>query len=156
MTRITIFTVAAMFVCGTAVAQPPDCPWRFVTGQWKMTDSNGDEARVDWKITADDALIGVWERDGGKSVELAGWRSDQKTFVTTGYGTNGSYWEVKCDTVTKKMMKGKAVQRLPDGSVRKGPWQITKESDDEMESILWLTVDGKEVTLKASFTRVKK
>ena len=54
------------------------------------------------------------------------------------------------------MMKGKVVQRLPDGSVRKGPWQITKKGDDELESILWLNVDGDEVTVKAQFKRVKQ
>ena len=156
MKRITMFAIGAMFVCGIAVAQPPDCPWRFVAGHWKLSDETGNESEVVWKLVDGDALIGLWTGDDGKATEVAGWRSDTKELVATGYGPKGEYWEVVFTTVTKDMIKGKMLQRTPDGKVMVGIWQVTKKSNDEMPTLFIGTENGKEVTIKGSFKRVKE
>lgn len=102
------------------------------------------------------ALIGHWkEEDGSAATELAGWRPDEKIFVTTGYGKNGSHWEVRFTTVTESMVEGPMVNRQPDGRLLKGTWQVTKKSEDEMPTLFVGTDDGEQVTVKGCFTRVK-
>ena len=153
MKRISMFAVAAMFVCGIAVAQPPDCPWRFVTGHWKLTDSTGHEGKVVWKATGGNALIGLWEDENGKGTELAGWRPDKKEFVATGYGAKGEHWEIVCTIVTKDMLKGTMINRTSDGKIGKGTWTLSKEGKNEMTSLFEGTVNGEETTIKGHFVR---
>ena len=155
MRLFTVFAVAALFVSRTAVAQPPDCPWRFATGHWKASDETGNESEVVWKTTEGDALLGLWTGKDGKATEIAGWRSDTKELVIIGYGPKGEYWEVTCTTVTESMIKGRMIQRTPEGVIMRGIWQVTKKSDDEMATLFVGTQNGNEVNVKGSFTRMK-
>ena len=156
MKRLTMFVVAAtIFVTGSASAQPPDCPWKFTTGHWKLIDSTGSEAEVVWKIADGDSLIGVWEGEDGKAMELAGWRTDTKELVATGYGPKGEYWEVVFTTVTETLIKGRMIQRTPEGDILLGLWQVNKNGDDEMPTLFVGTRNGKKVTEKGRFVRVK-
>jgi hypothetical protein len=147
--------VAAMILSRVAIAQPPDCPWRFATGHWKASDETGNESEVVWKTTEGDALLGLWMGKDGKATEIAGWRSDTKELVVTGYGPKGEYWDVLFTTFTENMIKGKMIQRTAEGVVMRGIWQVTKKSDDEMDTLFVGTANGKEVTIKGSFKRVK-
>jgi hypothetical protein len=153
---IASIVLCAAFTCGFALGQAPEeCPWKFATGHWRLTDSTGNEADVVWKKTAGDALIGRWKGEDGRAIEITGWRPDRNELVATGYGPNGEYWEVVFTTVTEKMIKGKMIQRTPDGVIKKGTWQVTKKSDDEMPTLFVGTRDGQEVTEKGSFKRVE-
>ena len=147
---------ATLFLTGQTVAEDATkCPWKLVTGHWRLTDSTGT-ADVVWKSAGDgQALIGAWEGKDGRATELVGWRPDQKVLVATGYGSNGSYWEIKFTTVTEAMIKGEMVNREPDGTVLKGTWQVTRKNDDEMPTLFVGTRDGEKVTVKGSFKRVK-
>lgn len=132
------------------------CPWEPVTGYWKFSDSTGYTAEVVWELAGDGpTVIGKWKDKDGTATELAGWRADQKTFVATGYGADGSYAEVHSTTVTESMIKGNMTKRWPNGSLMEGTWQLTKKSADEMPTLFVGTKDGEEVTIKGSFTRVK-
>jgi hypothetical protein len=44
---------------------------------------------------------------------------------------------------------------LADGKIRKGTLQLTKTGDDELPTLFVGTIDGKEVTSKGKYTRVK-
>lgn len=134
------------------------CPWKLVTGHWKLTDSTGYAGDIVWESAGDgtQAIVGHWkEEDGSAATELAGWRPDEKIFVTTGFGKNGSYWEVRFTTVTESMVEGPMVNRQPDGRLLKGTWRVTKRSEDEMPTLFVGTDDGEQVTVKGCFTRVK-
>jgi hypothetical protein len=156
MNRVTMFVVvAAIFIAGSASAQPPDCPWKFVTGHWKSIDSTGSEAEVVWKTADGDSLIGLWDGEDGKAMELVGWRSDTKEFVATGYGPKGEYWEVVFTTVTEKLIRGRLIHRTPEGDIRLRIFQLTKNGDDEMPTLFVGTRNGKKVTEKGRFVRVK-
>ena len=136
MRLFTMCAVAAMFLSRVAIAQPPDCPWRFATGHWKASDETGNESEVVWKTTEGDALLGLWTGKDGKATEIAGWRSDTKELVVTGYGPKGEYWDVRFTTFTENMIKGKMIQRTAEGVVMRGIWQVTKKSDDEMDTLV--------------------
>jgi hypothetical protein len=75
--------------------------------------------------------------------------------VIIGYGPKGEYWEVTCTTVTESMIKGRMIQRTPEGVIMRGIWQVTKTSDDEMATLFVGTQNGNEVNVKGSFTRMK-
>jgi hypothetical protein len=137
---------------GDAVAE---CPWKCETGHWKLTDATGYESEVEWKASGGNSFIGIWQDKLGKATELAGWRPDRGVFVATGYGDNGAYWEVKFTTVTETMIKGPMVERASDGSFRRGTFQVTKKSEDEMPTLFVGTIDGKKVSVEGCFTRVK-
>jgi hypothetical protein len=47
------------------------------------------------------------------------------------------------------------VDRSPEGTVRRGTFQITRTSEDELPTLFEGTVDGKQVSIKGLFTRVK-
>jgi hypothetical protein len=143
-----------------SVAEVADkCPWKLATGRWQLGDSTSDAAdEVVWKhIGNDQTAIGLWKnRDGSEFTELIGWRPDQKTLVSTAYGSNGSYWEITFTTVTGNMVKGDLVFRQVDGTVSRGTWQVTKKSDDEMPTVFVATdEDGRAVTIEGRFKRVK-
>lgn len=156
MKRTTMLAaMTILFITAPAFAQPPDCPWKYETGHWKLTDATGNQADVVWKSADGDSLIGMWEGVDGKAMELAGWRSDTKELVATGYGPKGEYWEVVFTTVTETTIKGKMIQRTPEGVIKVGIWQVTKKSDDEMSTLFVGSRNGKEVTEAGSFQRVK-
>lgn len=132
-----------------------ECPWEYVTGHWKHTDSTGNESEVVWKLIDGNSLIGMWKGQGEKATELVGWRPDQSALVATGYGENGEHWEVKFTTVTDSMIKGPSFQRTSDGKIMRGTFQLTKKSDDEMPTLFVGTIDGQKATVEGCFTRVK-
>jgi hypothetical protein len=136
-------------------AKTAECPWELVTGHWKLTNETGHEAHVTWKESAGNALVGTWKDESGKATELVGWRPERGELVATGYGDKGEFWEVRFTTVTEDMVKGPMIDRDADGSVRRGTFQITRKSDDELPTLFEGTVDGEKITIKGCFTRVK-
>ena len=156
MKRLTMLIVVLAILLSNAsvFGQPPNCPWRFVTGHWKATDSDGNEVEVVWRPSGENALIGVY--NGGQSTELIGWRTDKKQFVSTGYGDGGVYWEAIFTHVTKNRIKGKTRHHLPEGKIQKGTLQVTKKGPNVMKSQFKGTIGGEKVTRKRSWERVKK
>jgi hypothetical protein len=152
---VVLAAVTVLLSAGSAFGQHPDCPWRYVTGHWKHSDDLGNVGEVVWKKSQGGALTGIWKDEQGKATELAGWRPDKKALVTTGYGDQGEFWHGEFTTVTESMIKGEIFHRLADGKIRKGTLQLTKTGDDEMPTLFVGTIDGKEVTSKGKYTRVK-
>ena len=70
-----------------------------------------------WKIADGDSLIGAWQGEDSKAMELVGWRTDTKELVATGYGPKGEYWEVVFSTVTETLIKGRTIRRTPEGDI---------------------------------------
>ena len=81
--------------------------------------------------------------------------SETKEFVATGYGPKGEYWEVVFSTVTETLIKGRTIQRTPEGDILLGLWQVTKNGGGEMPTLFVGTRNGKKVTEKGRFVRVK-
>lgn len=131
------------------------CPWKLLTGHWRLTDETGNESEVVRQESEGGSLIGTWKGPSGNATELVGWRPDRGELVATGYGDGGEFWEVKFTTVTEAMVKGPMVDRSSDGSLRRGTFQITRKSEDEFPTLFEGTIDGKKVTIKGCFTRVK-
>lgn len=155
---VTAFSAITLLTTYAHAEDAAKCPWEFVTGKWKQSDDSGYSADIEWNSAGDgDAVVGTWtDKDGAKYTELVGWRPEKKMLVATGYGTNGSYWELKATKVTASMIKGKIVDRRPDGMTYTGTWQCKKVSDDLIETN-FTGSDGSDqkITIKGAFKRVK-
>ncbi len=132
------------------------CPWKLVTGKWRLSDDTGNSSTVVWKKATSDgnALLGFWKGDNGEATELVGWCPDKKELVAVGFGNDGAYWHIVFTTVTESMLKGDITERRADGKTRSGIYQITKQSDTKsLTHILWKDTDGENASVKGSFIR---
>ena len=155
--RFIATTLASLFLlAGLLHAEDTaECPWKLVTGKWRLVHDDGNAGTVVWKKTDGGALIGHWEDANGKATELVGWRPDKKELVAVGFGENGSYWNIVFTTVTESRLKGQITERGPDGKTRSGTYEITKESESKSATqIEWKLDGGKTETVKGSFTRL--
>jgi hypothetical protein len=154
----SLATTLAFLLLLNGLAQAQDsaeCPWKLVTGKWRLSDDSGNSSTVVWKKTEGDALIGHWEDANGKATELVGWRPDKKELAAIGFGANGSYWNIVFTTVTESRLKGKITERGPDGKTRSGMYEITKESETKFAThFQWKAEGGKTESVKGNFTRL--
>ncbi len=112
------------------------CPWQWLTGHWKAEDKY-NKTEVIWKkVKGGDGLTGAWkDSEGNISKEVVGWCPDLKVVTAFATGTNGSYWNVTFNEVSKDRMKGKMRRRLPDGLVHEGEFVVERDGKDRSVSV---------------------
>ena len=155
--RFVVTTLALSLLFGSlACAQEAAvCPWKLVTGKWRLASDDGSSSTVVWKKTDGDALIGHWEEASGKATEIVGWRPDKRELVAIGFGPHGSYWKIVFTTVTESGLKGEISERRADGQSRSGTYEIVKESENKLAThYQWSDEGGNIINVKGSFTRV--
>jgi hypothetical protein len=154
----SLWTALAFLLLLNSLAPAQDssaCPWKLVTGKWRLSDDSGNSSTVVWEKTDGGALIGHWEDANGKATELVGWRPDTRELAAVGFGDNGTYVNIVFTTVTASHLKGKITQRRPDGKTRSGMYEITKESETKFAThFQWKAEGGKTESVKGNFTRL--
>ena len=135
------------------------CPWQWLTGHWKAEDKY-NKTEVIWKkVKGGDGLTGAWkDSEGNISKEVVGWCPDLKVVTAFATGTNGSYWNVTFNEVSKDRMKGKMRRRLPDGLVHEGEFVVQREGKDRSVSVFKgkNLKTGETEEFKGVFERVEK
>ncbi|MDC0049309.1 hypothetical protein OAL09_08215 [Verrucomicrobia bacterium] len=135
------------------------CPWEWLTGHWKAEDKY-NKTEVIWKkVKGGDGITGAWkDSDGNISKEVVGWCPDLKVVTAFATGTNGSYWNVTFNEVSKERMKGKMRRRLPDGLVHEGEFVVERDGKDRSVSVFKgkNLKTGETEEFKGVFERVKK
>ena len=129
-------------------------PWRWLLGHWKQETSDGNTGTMYWYKPYRDAdhLIGQWQQsDGTRLTEIAGWRPDTQTLVSHAYGSDGQYFDVTFNEVSRLRMKGPFHRRLADGTTQSGTFEI-KQVDENTAQVREVATDGTVVT--ADFQRV--
>jgi hypothetical protein len=141
------------------LADDHKCPWEWLTGHWKAEDKY-NKTEVIWKkVKGGDGITGAWkDSDGNISKEVVGWCPDLKVVTAFATGTNGSYWNVTFNEVSKERMKGKMRRRLPDGLVHEGEFVVERDGKDRSVSIFKgkNLKTGETEEFKGVFERVKK
>ncbi len=135
------------------------CPWQWLTGHWKAEDKY-NKTEVIWKkVKGGDGLTGGWkDSEGNISKEVVGWCPDLKVVTAFATGTNGSYWNVTFNEVSKDRMKGKMRRRLPDGLVHEGEFVVERDGKDRSVSVFKgkNLKTGETEEFKGVFERVEK
>ncbi len=135
------------------------CPWQWLTGHWKAEDKY-NKTEVIWKkVKGGDGLTGAWkDSEGNISKEVVGWCPDLKVVTAFATGTNGSYWNVTFNEVSKDRMKGKMRRRLPDGLVHEGEFVVERDGKDRSVSVFKgkNLKTGETEEFKGVFERVEK
>ena len=129
-------------------------PWRWLLGHWKQETSDGKTGTMYWYKPYRDAdhLIGQWQQsDGTRLTEVAGWRPDTQTLVSQSYGSDGQYFDVTFNEVSRLRMKGPFHRRLADGTTQSGTFEI-KQVNENTAQVREVATDGTVVT--ADFERV--
>ncbi|MDB4722037.1 hypothetical protein OAF65_09990 [Verrucomicrobiales bacterium] len=141
------------------LADDHKCPWEWLTGHWKAEDKY-NKTEVIWKkVKGGDGITGAWkDSDGNISKEVVGWCPDLKVVTAFATGTNGSYWNVTFNEVSKERMKGKMRRRLPDGLVHEGEFVVERDGKDRSVSVFKgkNLKTGETEEFKGVFERVKK
>jgi hypothetical protein len=145
-----------IFVTQAAGAEPTACPWKFVTGDFVLSDETGYSAEINWKQSAGGAIVGTYKDKDGEATELIGWQPAEKVISAYGFGDSGAYWKLVFTTVTAEKVVGEIVDHRSDGTTYKGKWTVTRESDDLFPTLFdGVDGDGNKVTIKGSFKRKK-
>ena len=150
-------------VCGSAFAEEQVAPhvafWTSLAGPWTYEiSSDGTKGKVTWQMQArGSALMGRFQDDQGNvSVELAGWRPDNKTLVVNGVGTAGNHWTLALDKVTPVSAEGTTEGVLPSGLGFKGAFTGKLTNNDLYTVTLERTSeDGETSDITIVFKRVK-
>ena len=159
MKKIILSLFLVTFSGMSLFADDHKCPWEWLTGNWKG-ESKGKTTEVVWKkVKGGDGLTGAWkDSDGNISKEVVTWCSDLKVVTALATGTNGSYWNITFNEVSKDRMKGTMRRKLPDGVVHEGEFVVERDGKDRVVDVF----KGKNIKtgeieeFKGAFERVKK
>ncbi|MCA9186878.1 MAG: hypothetical protein KDA99_14725 [Planctomycetales bacterium] len=130
--------------------------WPYMEGSWRFESSNGYEAEIEYEIVAGgSAAIGRWtDKEGGQTIETIGWRPNDKTMVSIGFGTGGKYWKREYTVVSKDKCTGKILFVDPNGTIINGNSTLTRVGPDLITGeLIGKTTDGKEVNMSVKFKR---
>lgn len=133
------------------------CPWKIVTGHWKVSDDNGLEGEVRWSfMEGSEAIRGDWVfADGSTSTEVMGWQANRQMITSNAFGTKGSFWEIEAVNVTEDTIEGHLIMRDPLGNSFEGMFQVKKQSEGLMSRLYTgFDDDGEAVTVKGVFERI--
>ena len=161
MPRFSVCLVTVMLLAGsvslTHAEEPYMTWWKYLEGEWTYKISPMDETgTATWRITAKGhALVGRFKGDSGESgVELAGWKSDSKTEVATGYGSRGNYWTIVLTKHSADAFEAENTGRLPDGTKYDGKFIGRKVDVNHYEwEFKGKTATGEDLTMTGKYTR---
>jgi hypothetical protein len=130
------FVFLAVFTVGMASGQEAHKAWaKLLEGEWTYDITNPDEkGSVVYSIAADGAaVIGRFKSEASSpAIELGGWRAKTKTYSVSGYGADGSYWQIDFTAMTPDKAEGPHVS-VNDGSEYKGMISLKKVNENQFE-----------------------
>ena len=107
--------------------------WKFLKGEWTFEIAPIDnKGTIIFRMAAggNAQVARIEGSDGGKAIEVAGWRADTKTYVVSGFDSNGNYWLAESKDVSAEGYTGSHSGILPDGRSFKGAITLKKVDDD--------------------------
>ena len=159
LTKLCCISLVFVFVLGGTVRaeQPHKAWWEFLKGEWTWEISPLDTKGTSTYRSSSkgSAVVGRFKAsDGTMSTELSGWRSDTKTYVVVGFGSDGNYWMLESKDVSANGFTGSHVGVLSDGQAFKGRISVKKVNDNQFE---WKSrgkmSDGEEYDLTGKVVR---
>jgi hypothetical protein len=159
MSTLAALVVVASSIISQAEAkspQPHQKLMQYLEGEWTYEWPDfGEKGTANWRLVAGGhaTLARFVEEDGDRSIELGGWRPDEKKLVAIGHVTDGGYWHIEFTEVDENGAKGTNKGVLPDGRSYDGTYALKRIDQDHFEGHLNAVVEGKKVTMVGKFTR---
>lgn len=154
-----VFTcIALVSQTNLSAAEPADCPFPWLIGQFHYSDSTGESHTVTFDVIDQNAVRGSWAGSNGETgTEVVGWHPATKKIVVTGFESDGSYWQIEGTDVTTTSFSGHMVNGERDGTQNEGTFTITIKNTD-LATTLFEGKDqnGEPVTIKGKFERLGK